>query len=563
MQLTPAERLASFLIAPHEAARPAPDALPSPEEFQGLVEDHHLPLDEVIAVNRLESDLLVAAPAVQAALKEDRERHIAVRDEFAAFRERLDAAGIPHVLIKGAHGVPYRSDNIDILFLPKDYEAAGKVARGLGYIENLLRPNDYKSLFIRIAGSRRTGILHFHRAVSWYSPFIEPDGMFETAVDGAEAGARIPRAELAMATIGCHAMYEDACVRMIELHKIRCLLARGPVDWNYLWQAARHRGFASGLALFFLILDRQHRGVVGRPMFDEPTLSTMQSHLGSLDGTRQHYRRHIADHDVPSLYAVSKYFARRCLFVQLKRCGIIPAATKLRVAETILRFGFRQVTRWEPQRSHLVAVCGPDGCGKSAVIERLVAGLWCFEVYTRPSWRRLGDSPVLNLLKCPFRGRVRAEARTGHASEQGEFRSAALRKLWPLLAVPDYLLRQYAGIAWAFLRQKMVIADRYHVDALVDLATRCGPQVLEKRWILWAMRRLPQARPAVVLECSPETLRRRRAEDYISGITERTAGYYQKAARLLGAEIVSNEGELEPLAEKMTLEVLSQFFGRL
>jgi thymidylate kinase len=563
MELPDAEKLISFLLAPQIALRPSLLSLPSSKSLLTLVEEHNLPLDEIITVNGLTKDPLVNSEGVKQVLELDRERHQRIRDEFVAFRERLDEAQIPYVLLKAVHGVPYRSSNIDILIPECDFGRVDRILVELGYLYNPLRPEHYKRLYDRISGSELLGIIHVHKYVSWYSPFIEPEAIFSTAVDGKEAGVRMPRAEVAMAIIGCHAIYEDASVKFVELHKVLCLLKRGPTDWIWLWKFAENRGFASGLALFFLIVDRQYRTYMGRPLFNDELIRRIESHLGRLDGTKQHYQRSIAGRNLLSPYTISKYFARRCLFVQVKRCPFMNVSTKITLSIHILREGIKQVTRVFPQPPMLMAVCGPDGCGKTTQVERVANALRSFEVGSVCSWVRIGDSPLLNCFKAPFRRHVRAEVDVGKVSEQGIFKNSIVRAIWPVVAVVDYVIRQYVTICICYLRQRVVVADRYHVDALVDLAMRCGPDVLKKHWIVRAMRLLPKAQPAFVLEVPDEILYRRRKEDHIEGISSRQSIYYREATKLMKAKTISGKEPIETISELMVREFLRRYFGRL
>ncbi len=563
MKLTNAEKLVSFLLAPQIVPRPPLSSLPSSESLLTLIEEHNLPLDEVITVNGLTKDPLVNSECMKQVLELDRKRHQRIRDEFVALRERLDEVQIPHVLIKAVHGVPYRSSNIDILIPECDFGRVDKILVELGYLYNPFRPERHKRLYDRISGSRLSGLFHVHEYVSWYSPFIEPKSIFSTAVDGKEAGVRMPRTEVALAIIGCHSIYEDACVKFIDLHKVLCLLKHGPVDWIWLWKFARNRGFASGLALFFLIVDGQYRTYMGQPLFNDALLRQMKSHLSWLDGTKQHYQRSIAGQNLLSPYKISKYFVRRCLFVQVKRCPLVNTSTKIAISMHILREGIKQVTRVFPQPPMLMAVCGPDGCGKTTQVERVANALKVFEIKSVCSWVRIGDSPLLNCLKAPFRQRVRAEVDIGKVSEQGVFKSRIVRAIWLIVAVVDYIIRQYVTICMWYLRQRVVIADRYHVDALVDLAMRCGPNVLKKRWIVMAMRLLPRAQPAFVIEVPEEMLYSRRKEDYIERISNRQSIYYCKAAKLMKAKTVSGKEPIETISELMAREFLRRYFRKL
>ncbi len=563
MALTRAEQLVAYLLAPDAVPRPTGDELPTAQDLRNVVESHKVPLEEIVTAGGLADDPVVASECIREVFEEDRQRHALVREEFVAFRERLDEAGIAHVLIKAVHGVPYRSDNIDLLIPADEIGRVGRILVRMGYLYNRFRPERYKMLYDRVTGSKQSGMLHLHNHVAWYSPFIEPERIFADAWDGAEAGVRTPDLEVSLAIIGAHAFYEDACVRFIDLHKVRCLMKRRPVNWDRLWKLAGSRGFASGLALFLLILDRQQRALIGRPLFEDAQVAEAESHLSRLDGTRGHYRRKVAGRDLPPMYTMSKYFVRRCLFRQVWRTRLLPFRQRVTVTATILSQGVNQVTRWFPQPGMVVAICGPDGCGKTTQVESLASAVFVFEVHTERSWIRIGDSPLLNGLKRPFHRHVKAEVETGASSEQGVFRSKVARTLWPVVAVADYLVRQYARIAWAYLREKVVIADRYHVDAMVDLAMRCGPEVLKKHWIAAAMRLLPKPEPAFVLEISDETMRKRRADDYIEGLTDRVIEYYREATRVLGGHVISGEQDPETITEQMTREFLPRFFRKV
>jgi len=564
MELSHEERLAAFLILPEAASPPSPDEMPPPEAFLGLVERQKLPLEEIISVNDLADHEVVKSDCVQCALKTDAERHREHLARFIEFRERLDAENIPHVLVKGVWGFPYRSENVDLMIPADAVPHADAILTDLGYVYNRFRPDNFKRLHVLTSGSRWVITMHLHTMVGWYSPFVEPEAVFGSAVDGSEGGVRIPRREIGMIINGVHALYEDAIIRLAELHKIRHLMRSGPVDWDWLWDFASRRGYESGLALSFLILERQHLTLTGKSLFGDDLVRRMESYLSAVDGTRRHYRKRVAGRNLPTYYTLSKYFVRRCLFRQVKRTKLLSFWGKMGTAAMILHGGVHQVTRWWPQPAFLMAVCGPDGCGKTTQIELVAKALAVYEVRSRRSWIRIGDSFLLNWLKRPFHRRVRAEVDTAGrmTSEQGVFKSRFVRGAWSMVAVLDYLVRQYAAYIWAVLRERMVIADRYHIDALVDLALRCGPEVMRKRWVLAAMRLLPKARSVFVLKVTDDTMRCRRAEDYVEGLTHRVIGYYDEAARLMAVQVLEGEQDPEVLAETIVKATLPRFLDR-
>ena len=560
--LSSAEHLARFLLQPTLAPRPSEALLPDAAVFRDFIRHHKLPLDEIISVNGLAQDPLLNAACFQDELTADRERHRAVREEFVAFREELERHGIQHLLLKGVYGVPYRSDNIDILIPEAAIPQACSILEKMGYIYNKFSYDRYKLLYDRLAGSRVTGIIHLHRLVGWYSPFIAARDLFAGAIDGAEAGVRLPRSEVSLAIIGAHALYEDARIRLIDMHKVMTLLRRGSVDWLLVWRLAEQGGFASGLALFFLVLEQQYRHLYERQWFDDRLLNTIRGRLARIDGTRGHFYCYVTGKNLPPDYCVSKYFARRCLLVQVWRNSLSAMKARVRISLDILTAGIWQVTRIRPQPNMLIAICGPDGCGKTTQLKRIAAVFSSFEIKVLCLWARIGDPPLLNGLKNLLRGWVQGTVSTGQGYTEGVFKSKLARRLWPWIVLPDYILRQSVAIFIGYLRQRMVIADRYHVDALVDLAQRCGPEVLRKRWIIAALRMLPQAHAAFVLQVPDAVLHQRRGDEYILGVADTASRYYAEAARIFGCHIVNGLQDADAITEEICRNALPVFMSK-
>jgi len=75
MELTNSEKFISFLLAPQIVSRPPLLSLPSSKSLLTLVEEHNLPLDEVITVNGLTDDALVNSECMKRVLELDRKRH--------------------------------------------------------------------------------------------------------------------------------------------------------------------------------------------------------------------------------------------------------------------------------------------------------------------------------------------------------------------------------------------------------------------------------------------------------------------------------------------------------
>ena len=195
------------------------------------------------------------------------------------------------------------------------------------------------------------------------------------------------------------------------------------------------------------------------------------------------------------------------------------------------------------------AVVGPDGSGKSTVVERALADLapafrGTTRVHLRPSLipRRDLGATVTDPHARPARGSVLSTA-----------------KLAGLLL--DYLAG-YASRVWPLrVRSTLVAFDRYYQDLLVDPRRfRYGGSMMLARW---AAKLVPHPDMWVLLDAGPDVLRARKAELPPVESARQRQEYLSVVGRLREAIVVDAARPLDQVALDVEWAVLRLLEQRL
>ncbi len=219
-------------------------------------------------------------------------------------------------------------------------------------------------------------------------------------------------------------------------------------------------------------------------------------------------------------------------------------------------------TRWDlagaallaqqPWRLRLIAVCGVDGSGKTALIEALARRLEAEGVPHRRVWSRFRNylsKPLLALTR--LSGHNRKERSQGVTIGYHDFAgSRPLALLFLALQAIDTALDTLARFRLG--RRLPILADRCALDTLVDLAVdtglddlvldRLGPRLL---------RLLPEPRLAVLIERSPAVIARQRPDAVADRHFARRRALYRRLAERLELPVLTNDGPLETTLQRL------------
>jgi thymidylate kinase len=195
-----------------------------------------------------------------------------------------------------------------------------------------------------------------------------------------------------------------------------------------------------------------------------------------------------------------------------------------------------------------VVFVGPDGCGKSSVIEAVIrefcpAFQQIVRCHMRPGifpGRTKPGSVVTDPHGKPARGSVASAAKMVYLA-------------------CDYLLGHFMRVWPAMVRTRLVVFDRYFYDILVDpKRVRYGGP----RWLLrWIAAMLPKPDLVILLNASPEVLWSRKQEVPFEEVGRQQKRYLELAATLKHAIVID---AAQPLADVVhdTVEAIVSCYSR-
>jgi thymidylate kinase len=233
------------------------------------------------------------------------------------------------------------------------------------------------------------------------------------------------------------------------------------------------------------------------------------------------------------------------------------------------------------RRAPMIAFSGLDGSGKTSQVEALEETLrrLGFDVaveWTRLEWTTLWEgSSVLDRVSAPFKRVLRLltgspvdAARTAAYGQQPEDAAAKLRQrsplithVWVLVVAAVHAAAQRRAVLPALREGKVVICDRYTLDAAVHLRERYGPSRrfrYQRRLLEWLSPR--PIRSYLVDAPAPVALARKPEHFDLDALT-RQATLYREMAAQLGVRRVDGTRAREDLCTELAYDVWSALRG--
>jgi len=513
---------------------------------------------------------LLSSEVFQRAREEERQRWAAWRGEYLQVSHIWAQAGIRAVLIKSvgiAPSFPYRSDNIDVLVSLEDAPLAREILLDEGYVELKNVEEPHKFLFRKFHEGTSVSAIHLHEFVGWGTGFLDDKAVLARARRPEDdPDLLIPSAEEGLLITMAHAFYEDKEVKLGDLWKVVHLL-REELDWERIFQQAERWGWREGLEASIWLWAELERWLYGEHSFPKEVVARARREV---PGWSRRYldERLSAQPSFP--WRIGFFFSKRHYYAKIWRDKTISWGQK---ALDALRHSWAGVERRLPfrwQRPMLISLSGVDGSGKTSLVQGLRGALQECDLAAEVIWCRGASSPLTDALIRLVKPLL--PRRQGLDVQSGSRKAKVIRKSfwlqhpllrwgWILLTLADAFLTCWPKICWALLRGRIVLADRYIYDVLVELAALVDRVQVAESWpaklALWLF---PQPHIAYLLDVSPEEALARKPEEYLPFL-ERQVFVYHRLAVPWDMRLVNAEEELVEVQDRLTHEVLISYYA--
>jgi thymidylate kinase len=464
----------------------------------------------------------------------------------------------------------YMSDNLDVLVAESDGPRAREVLLGLRYVELRNVEEPHKFLFRKFHLAESVSAIHLHEFVGWGTGFMEDAAVLARSRPSPDDPVvRIPSPEDALMITMAHAFYEDKAIKLGDLWKVIHVLRHHDLEWDLITRQATERGWRAGLDTCIWLWSALEASLYGQHSFPAEIVARAREQAPAW--CRAYLEQRLAAEPRYPV-GVSFRFSKRHYYGKVLADRAIAAPQK---ALDIWRHSWAGVERRLPcklQPAMLVTLSGVDGCGKSTQALALQRAMATCDIVSTVVWSRGGSSrlsdAVIALIKPLLARRTTLdthsdtrEAKT--ARKRAWLKRPLLRRGWIALNVVDLTLHYWAQVAWPMMRGRVIIADRYTFDALVELAVLTErPAVLEglgARMLRWLC---PRPHLAYYMDVSPEAAHQRKPDEPVAYL-ERQRALYSRAAHLWNLRTVAADGDLEQIMDPLVHEVLIAYYRRV
>jgi thymidylate kinase len=522
------------------------------------------------------SSKLQGAALFQTARQAEAEVLAKLRAEYKLVHEALVAQGIVGVLIKSVGlepSLPFKSDNLDVLYKPEDVEQVRHTLCQLGYVElrNVEEPHKY--LFRKFHGGASVSAIHVHAHVGWMTSFLDEEKLWQRCRPADdEHWVTIPAPEDALLTTLAHWFYEDKRLGLQDVAKCAHCLRQG-VDWGEVYRIAQRRGWRDGLDVSLLLYSYQEEALYGQTLVPASILEEAWQRTPAWARVvleRYTAARPVAATPLPIPFLFSKAFS----YAKFWRDPSRSAARRAKDLLVHTAYGTKLRLHIHSQPAMLVTFSGVDGCGKTTQARALQCAVETCLLRADYVWSRGGSAGWIALLNRFIRRSTGvAQAQTTDAKvemRRQQLRSPWKRWAWSWLTAGELLLQYTWRVTLPLLRGRIVICDRYVDDALADWSAYFGEAAVEKRLAARVLHALtPRPRRAYWLDVPAEVAQSRSPDGLPGHLVDAQSAAYRRwadagATRLPfphALQRLDGRRAWEEMSDQVVYETLSAYFA--
>jgi len=553
---------------PAEAPRPAEEDVGSIIEFYKRNKVSFLALNEKGFLDKADS-LSVFGKALREAYREERAKYVQWRSSFIQVKKDWDRLGIEYLFHKSTGTLPHLSDNLDVLVRPSDFVRAGEALRNMGYVELRNVQEEHKKLYRKFAGEEEWVPIHLHERVCWGVPFENNEHLWACSCSSSvDEVVRCPSSEDAFLVTIAHCFLENHAFKLLDLWSVKECLTKRDFDWEYSVRTATEMHWEHALWTGLLIMEHLYSGLFNERLLPPPIKKKAEGFVSGKRWIERTLRGRLLSCPPQVPLRIPHLWTRRHSSLRVIQDPSLGSAyERRRLVLSYLVDGFiHRKLGINPHPRMLIALSGLDGSGKTRHARVLQKAFrTCAGIESRPVWSRAGSLPLVNILLRVLR-KLKIDYRKNRrlpqsADEQTPSRGRTALALWSAFNSLDLILFYFFKVKIPLAFGKVVIADRFVHDSLVDLERLRQKPDFDRRLYRWVRRLTPKPDVWVFLDVRPDDILRRGCDENRDELAIRQ-GLYRRLFEDAKVQTLDNSRSFEQVSGDLVRISMEAFFHK-
>ena len=489
------------------------------------------------------------------------------KEEFQKIKNEWDNQGIDYIFHKSTSQFPYMSDNLDVLVKKSDFEKAGSILVDIGYVNLRNIQEAHKEFYRRFVGDEVVLPIHLHERVCWGVPFEDNEHLWNNYQISEDVQiVHYPDREDCILINLAHSFLEDHRIKIFDLLAIRHCLQNKHVDWGYIISTAKKMKWEHSLYAGLIMFDHIYRQLFDNALIPEKILDESRRYVKSKKWINGKLEK-ILTKEVSMPFVIPHLWTR--IHTALREFDDPSFGTKAQRYWQVFGGLFDRFIHLKLGiKNHppmFIAFSGLDGSGKTRHIETLRSNFLTCDIKTAYLWNRAGSFPFIGLILKIRRLIKSVFVPVSTVSEKSEKNILSQNSLpimlWRVLNVFEMIIFYFFKIRIPMLLGKVIIADRYVYDSMVDMEYTAKSDDF-CRVVYSILKHLtPKPDLPFFLDVNTDSIIKRGGDEIKEELVTKDR-YYKKVISEMEAVCVDNNLEFRKASEKISRIALREFFSK-
>lgn len=487
---------------------------------------------------------------------------------FKKIKKEWDELGIDYIFHKSAGKFTHMSDNLDVLVRTKDFDRAGKILENLGYVNLRNVQEAHKRFYRKFADEDQAPPIHLHERVCWGVPYEDNEHLWkEYIVSEMDELVHYPCPEDVILINIAHCFLEDHLIKIHDLSIINDCLENKDVNWQYITKTANEMHWLHALYTGLLIFDHLYSKLYNSSPIPSEIIEEARMYVEKEGWISRVLENKIFKKTPKMPFKIPHLWTRRHSSLRILHDPIFGKKMgRYFLVFSYLLDGFIHLKlKIKSHPNFFVAFSGLDGSGKTVFSKSLKKDFKTGGIKSKYVWSRAGSLPITRILLKFFRI-FKKQRQSGHShfntkrEKKPEINSITLF-FWRLLNSIDLLIFVFLRIRIPLWFGKVVIADRYIYDAMIDIESLGKKQNFNRH--IYRVLKLLSPTPAVMffLNLSPEIILTRGCDEDEADLAKNFKVYNRLLSKTEAIEI-ENSLPLNEIRRKVAHIALTKFFDK-